>query len=296
MNGNRAQADNFRLDGLDANEAEDNLIAYYPSIDAIQEFKLITTNPPAEFGNSMGAIVNVTMKSGTNSFHGTGFEFLRNSKMDANTFFGNATGLPNPHFSQNIFGGGVGGPIRKNRLFFFTDYQGWRRGKGVTSSIRTVIPVAWRQGDFSSLSKQLYNPFTQVTVTAPDGTVTYVRQPFPNNQIPQSLINPVARNLFTFPNFYPTPLTGQNVNNWNGAGRQGLNNDQGDVKIDYKISDKDSLSGRFSIGQRNFTQTGCHAGGCAGARLNLHAQRRDYVDPHYFADHAQRSARRIESI
>ena len=169
-------------------------------------------------------------------------------------FFGDATGLPNPHFSQNIFGGAIGGPIRKNRLFFFTDYQGWRRGKGVTSSIRTVIPVAWRQGDFSSLSKQLYNPFTQVTVTAPDGTVNYVRQPFPNNQIPQSLINPVARNLFNYPNFYPTPLTNQNVNNWNGAGRQGLNNDQGDVKIDYRISDKDSLTGRFSIGQRNFTQ------------------------------------------
>jgi hypothetical protein len=254
VNGNRAQADNFRLDGLDVNEAQDNLIAYYPSIDAIQEFKLITTNPPAEFGNSMGAIVNVTLKSGSNSFHGTVFEFLRNSKMDANSFFGDATGLPNPHFSQNIFGGAIGGPIRRNRLFFFTDYQGWRRGKGVTAAIRTVIPVAWRQGDFSSLSKQLYNPFTQVTNTAPDGTVSYVRQPFPNNQIPQSLINPVARNLFNYPNFYPTPLFNQNVNNWNGAGRQGLNNDQGDVKIDYRISDRDSLSGRFSISQRNFTQ------------------------------------------
>src|SRR5208282_4107839 len=83
---------------------------------------------------------------------------------------------------------------------------------------------------------------------------TYVRQPFPNNQIPQSLISPVARNLFSYPNFYPTPLINQNVNNWNGAGRQGLNTDQGDFKIDYSISDKDSVSGHFSISQRGFTQ------------------------------------------
>ena len=145
VNGNRAQADNFRLDGLDANEAQDNLIAYYPSIDAIQEFKLITTNPPAEFGNSMGAIVNVTLKSGTNSFHGSVFEFLRNSKMDANTFFGDATGLPNPHFSQSIFGGAVGGPIRKNRLFFFTDYQGCRQATGITVRMEEVTPLPRRQ-------------------------------------------------------------------------------------------------------------------------------------------------------
>ncbi len=254
VNGNRAQSDNFRLDGLDINEAEDNLIAYYPSIDAIEEFKLITTNPPAEFGNSEGGIVNVTMKSGTNSFHGTVFEFLRNDKMGANTFFGDATGLPNPHFSQNIFGATIGGPIKRNRLFFFTDYQGWQRGTGVTASVRTVIPLAWRVGNFSSLGKQLYNPLTQVTVTAPDGTVSYVRQPFANNQIPASMIDPVARNLFTYQKFYPAPLLNQNVNNWDGAGRQGLSSNQGDFKVDYKISDNDSLSGHFSISQRNFTQ------------------------------------------
>jgi hypothetical protein len=254
VNGNRAQSDNFRLDGLDINEAEDNLIAYYPSIDAIEEFKLITTNPPAEFGNSEGAIVNVTLKSGTNSFHGTVFEFLRNSEVGANTFFGNSTGLPNPHFSQNIFGAAIGGPIKKNRLFFFTDYQGWQRGQGVTSSIRTVIPVAWRMGNFSSLSKQLYNPFTQVSVTGANGAVNYVRQPFPNNQIPASMIDPVASNLFKYPQYYPTPLLNQNVNNWDGAGRQGLSSNQGDFKVDYHISEKDTVSGHFSISQRNFTQ------------------------------------------
>ena len=253
VNGNRAQANNFRLDGFDANESEDNLIAYYPSVDAIQEFILITTNPPAEFGNSMGAIINTTLKSGTNAYHGDLFDFLRNDQMDSNTWFGAATGQPRPHFSQNIFGGTFGGPIRKNRLFFFVDYQGWRRGKGLTSTVRTVIPTAWRSGDFTSLNKQLYNPLTQTTVTASDGSVTVVRQPFPGNQIPASLINPVARNLFAHPDIYPLPLLPQNANNWNGAGRQQITDNQGDAKLDYKISEKDSLSGRFSMGQRDAT-------------------------------------------
>ena len=254
VNGNRAQSDNFRLDGLDINEAEDNLIAYYPSIDAIEEFKLITTNPPAEFGNSEGAIINVTMKSGTNSFHGTAFEFFRNGALDANTFFGNTTGLPNPHFVQNIFGAAIGGPIKKNRLFFFTDYQGWQRGTGVTASVRTVIPLAWRVGNFGSLAKQLYNPYSQITTTAANGAVSYVRQPFANNQIPLSMIDPVASNLFSYQNYYPAPLLNKNANNWDGTGKQGLDNNQGDFKVDYKFSDADSLSGHFSISQRNFTQ------------------------------------------
>jgi outer membrane receptor protein involved in Fe transport len=170
--------------------------------------------------------------------------------MDSNTWFGSATGQPRPHFSQNIFGGTFGGPIRRNKLFFFTDYQGWRRGKGLTSNVRTLIPSAWRTGNFSSLSKQLYNPFTQMTVTANDGTVTYVRQPFPNNQIPASLINPVAGSLFAHPDIYPVPLLPQNANNWNGAGRQGIEDNQGDVKVDYRISEKDSFYSRYSQGHR----------------------------------------------
>jgi hypothetical protein len=250
VNGNRAQANNYRLDGVDANESQDNGIAYAPNVDAIQEFKLITTNPPAEYGNAMGAIVNTSMKSGTNEFHGVVFDFLRNDKLDSNSWFGNATRQPRPHFSQNTFGGTFGGPIRRNRLFFFTDYQGWRRGKGTTASVRTVIPAAWREGDFSSLSKQLYNPFSQVAVVGANGQTTYVREPFPNNRIPQNLINPVARNLFSNPDIYPLPLFAQNANNWNGVGHTGVNDNQGDVKLDYYVTGKDQLNGRLSIGQR----------------------------------------------
>ncbi|MBI3695812.1 MAG: TonB-dependent receptor [Acidobacteria bacterium] len=245
VNGNRAQANNFRLDGMDANEIQDNGIGFSPNVDAIQEFKLITTNAPAEYGNSMGAIINTSLKSGTNQYHGSLFEFVRNDHMDSNTWFGNATNQRRPQFSQNVFGGTVGGPIQKNRLFFFADYQGTRRARGLTGSVFTVIPTAWRTGDMSSQTKRLFNPLSQVD----NGNGTVTRDPFPNNQIPSSLISPVARNLFADPSIYPLPLTAANSNNWNGAGRQNVTNDVGDFKIDYALSTKDNLTSRFSMGE-----------------------------------------------
>ncbi len=246
VNGNRAQANNFRLDGMDANEIQDNGIGYSPNVDAIQEFKLITTNPPAEYGNSMGAIVNTSLKSGANQFHGSVFEFLRNDHMDSNTWFGNATSQVRPHFSQNVFGGTIGGPIMRNKLFFFADYQGYRRAKGLTGSVRTQIPVAWRSGDMSSLNKQLFNPLSQVD----NGNGTVTRQPFAGAVIPQSLINPVARNLFADPSLYPLPLTNANSNNWNGAANQHVTDNLGDLKMDYVLSPKDNVTGRFSKDRR----------------------------------------------
>jgi Carboxypeptidase regulatory-like domain len=249
VNGNRAQANNYRLDGMDANETEDNVIAYSPNVDAIQEFKLITTNPPAEYGNSMGGIINTTLKSGTNQYHGSLFEFLRNDKLNANTWFGNATRQPRTHFNQNIFGGTLGGPIKKNRLFFFADYQGWDRALGTTNSAFTVIPAAWRTGNLSSLSAQIYDPQTQTQPTPG----TYVRQPFPNNQIPLARINPVALNLFKDSSIYPLPLINSNSNNWNGAGKQNIVENIGDAKVDYTMSNQDTLMGRFSKGQNDNT-------------------------------------------
>ena len=245
VNGNRAQANNFRLDGMDANNTQDNGIGFSPNVDAIGEFKLITTNAPAEYGNSMGAIINTSLKSGTNQYHGSLFEFVRNDHMDANTWFGNATAQPRPQFSQNVFGGTVGGPIQKNRLFFFADYQGTRRARGLTGSVRTVVPTAWRTGNMSSQTKRLFNPFSQVD----NGNGTVTRDPFVNNQIPQSLISPVARNLFADTSIYPLPLNAANANNWNGAGHQNVGQDIGDLKVDYVASSKDNLTVRFSMGE-----------------------------------------------
>ena len=249
VNGNRAQANNYRLDGLDANETEDNVIAYSPNVDAIQEFKLITNTPPAEYGNSMGAIINTTLKSGTNQYHGSAFEFLRNDKLNSNTWFGNATNQPRTHFSQNIFGGTVGGPIRRDRLFFFADFQGWDRALGTTSGVFTVVPTAWRNGDLATLGKQIFDPLTQTQPTAG----TYVRQPFSNAQIPLSRITPVALKLFQHPDLYPLPLINSISNNWNGAGHQTIIEKIGDFKVDYTLTSKDSLSGRFSGGENDST-------------------------------------------
>jgi hypothetical protein len=245
VNGNRAQANNYRLDGMDSNEIQDNGTGFSPNVDAIQEFRLITTNAPAEYGNSMGAIVNTSLKSGTNHFHGSAFEFLKNDHVNANNWFSNASLQPRGQFSQNIFGGTLGGPIRRNRLFFFVDYQGTRRSRAATGSLRTLIPAAWRTGDLSSQTKRLYNPLSQVNNA--NGTVT--RDPFPNNQIPASLISPVARNLFADQSIYPLPLFPGNTQNWTGAGRSKTNSDIGDIKIDYSLSTKDTFVGRFSIGE-----------------------------------------------
>ena len=127
VNGNREEANNFLLDGVDNNNQNSNMVTYQPSVDAIQEFKVITSNASAEFGNFQGGVINVTIKSGTNQFHGSVFEFLRNDKLNATSWAANWHGTPKAAIRHNVFGATAGGAIIKNKLFFFTDYQGIRR-------------------------------------------------------------------------------------------------------------------------------------------------------------------------
>src|SRR5438128_11773173 len=127
VNGNREQSNNFLLDGVDINEPIDDLVSYNPNVDALEQVQVLTGNAPAEFGNGNGAVVNMTLKSGTNEFHGDIFEFLRNQVLDANSFFNNRSGAKKRALRQNIFGGAFGGPIKKDKLFFFVDYQGTLR-------------------------------------------------------------------------------------------------------------------------------------------------------------------------
>lgn len=133
VNGNREEANNFLLDGVDNNQTTDNLSSYQPNLDAIAEFKMITNNASAEFGNFQGGIINVVIKSGTNQYHGNAFEYFRNDKLNANNWANNwslnAAGQPTPCAAQrwNQFGGTFGGPVKKDKLFFFADYQGLRR-------------------------------------------------------------------------------------------------------------------------------------------------------------------------
>ena len=157
INGNREQANNFLLDGMDNNQVSDNLLGYTPAPDAIQEFNLITNNAPAEFGNFEGGIVNATIKSGTNSYHGDVWEFFRNDILNANSWANNlhvdpTTGawapLPKQKIRWNMYGGTFGGPIIKNKLFFFADYQAQRFDIPSSAGSNTVFTPAERGGDF----------------------------------------------------------------------------------------------------------------------------------------------------
>jgi hypothetical protein len=245
VNGNREQTNNFLLDGIDSNDSIDNRVGYQPNVDAIEEVKVITGNGSSEFGNAGGAIVNATLKSGTNQYHGNVFEFLRNDKLDANGYFNNRNLIKRGFVKRNIFGGTFGGPVIKNKLFFFMDYEGTQqRNSGPASA--SVAPAAWRTGNLSDFLTKA----NQIVKDPANGGL-----PFPGNIIPPNrIVNPVAIKLFSSPDFYPQ------ANN-NGTGTFGitsnyistsastLKNNQADVKSDYRPNDKDSISVRWSIGR-----------------------------------------------
>jgi hypothetical protein len=244
INGNREQSNNFILDGMDNNQTSDNLLAFTPSPDAIQEFNLITNNASADFGNFMGGIVNASIKSGTNHFHGDVWEFFRNDVLNANQWENKLNPgdvLPRPSVRWNMFGGTLGGPIFKDKLFFFVDYQGQRFDHPASSSFITVFTNAQRRGDFSYLLQQ--TPPTQLV-----DPVTKI--PFPNNQIPLSSLNVVAKNLFAS-KYYPTPINNQLTNNAINTLTQAFNADQGDAKVDWTVSKNDRIEGRYSQGYQN---------------------------------------------
>ena len=248
VNGNREQSNNFLLDGIDNNQVSDNLTAYQPNLDAIEEFKMITNNASAEFGNFQGGIINVVIKSGTNRYHGNIFEDFRNDKLNAGNWGRNWQGLPRSPQRWNQFGGTYGGPIFKDKLFFFADYQGLRQATPTQLSTASVLPTAWRTGDFSSLLAlpkpvQLYNPFSVTTAG--------VRAPFPNNIIPSSLLSPAATKLLNDPTLYPQATSSALTNNITYANASYIKSDQGDIKLDWRPNEKDYYSARYSHGRQD---------------------------------------------
>jgi Carboxypeptidase regulatory-like domain/TonB dependent receptor-like, beta-barrel len=260
VNGNREQSDNFILDGMDNNQASDNLVGYTPGVDAIQEFNMITNNAPAEFGNFEGAIINATIKSGTDQFHGDAFEFFRNDALNAAQWSDNLTGSPKAKLRWNEFGGTIGGPIKKDKLFFFGDYQGERWDSPATTSPVNVFTNQERAGDFSQVCNtfnsvgmctngiQLYNPHDVV-----NGNRAFV--PFNNLAAAGLTIDPVAQKLFAS-SLYPAPnvagtLGGLENNYCCNTSRSEVVADQFDVKLDANLSEKDRLSGRFSWSRQN---------------------------------------------
>ena len=243
VNGNRAQANNYTLEGIDMNESFNNLISYSPAPSALEEIKVITADSPADYGNVNGGGVVSILKTGTNRFHGSAYGYVQDYRVNANSWQNkNQTPIvPINPFSQNQFGGTFGGPIKRDKLFFFVDYLGSRYHKGGIGTA-SVFTQDMRNGDFSvllaqSTPKQLYD--TQ------NGNAPYL-----NNQgVP--VINPVAAFLFANPTLYPlpnaAPTDGIVANNYQAPTRSFKANNQGDIKIEYDINPKDKLTGFYAM-------------------------------------------------
>ncbi len=248
-NGNREGDNNFLYDGIDNNERLTLSLALRPAIDAVREFKIQTNLYSADVGRNSGAVIDVVSKSGTNQYHGSLFEFLRNSDVDARTFF-NAAGTAFPTFRLNQFGGSLGGPLSipklyngKDKTFFFVDYEGFRNSTQIFE--RGNIPtLRMRQGDFGELlpGTLIYDPLT--TVANPASPSGFSRTPFPNNVIPVDRFDPIAYKMI---NAYPMPTSTARLNNYAMPRIQPQNYDQGDVRIDEQLTAKDSIFGRWSI-------------------------------------------------
>jgi hypothetical protein len=241
INGTRPRGNNFTIDGVSANQEFSGTtggagVASIPQIDAIGEFKVITSNYSAEYGRTTGAVVTVGIKSGTNQLHGSLFEFLRNEVLDARNFFASPT-ASKPVLRYNQFGAAVGGPIRKDRLFFFSDVEFTRR-RSTSVSTQTVPTLAMRNGDFSADSTLIYDPATTVV----DGSRT-TRTAFAGNIIPANRIDPIAKTLI---GYWPAPNGPGLASNYLSTSSTGANVARHDTKIDYRPSASDSVSGRFS--------------------------------------------------
>ncbi len=225
VDGSRESSAEFLFDGIQSKHDYYGAAGFEPPPDSIQEFKIEQGYFSPQFG--LPGVVNVVIKSGTNSFHGSAYEFLRNDVLDAKNFFD----ITKPPFRQNQFGGGLGGPILKNKLFFFFSYDGLRIRQGFTESYLVPTP-AELQGNFAG----------QPTITDPTTGL-----PFPGNQIPTSEISPFSSK---FNGYIPAPLGSSQPSLWRnnliGAYEYVLNNTQYIGKIDYTISDKDSVFGRFT--------------------------------------------------
>ena len=226
-NGTRGTLNNFLLDGIDNNSNDNGGVVLRSNVDAIQEFKLQTNSYSAEFGRSGGAVVNAITKSGANNYHGDVFEFFRNSSLDARDFFEDPT-QKKASFKQNQFGATFGGPIVKNKLFWFIDYQGTRI-RNPQTFVSAIPTLEERVGNFSAPGEPIiYDPITHT--------------PFPGNIIPPGRIDPTAQ---AYANLYPIPQSGQG-NNFTISPTERDRVDQGDVRLDYNFSQSDQIFVRYS--------------------------------------------------
>jgi len=244
VNGQRPESNNFLIDGANNFNGVDGGFVLKPPVDAITEFRILTHNSTAEFGNSLGSTTNIITKSGSNNFHGALWEFIRNDAFDATNYFANSV----EPLKQNQFGATIGGPIRKNKTFFFAFYEGFRNRQGETAG-STVPSLKQRTGDFSELCPEGFtaglcnNPAHQLGIG-------FVNPPFPipNNQLPFLSpfgpigISPFAQNLLSL---FPLPNDGPNT--FTSTETKQDDSNEGGLRVDHYLSSSDNLNFRYMI-------------------------------------------------
>ena len=309
-NGSRNSTADVLMDGATITNYEPNggvtQVTYTPSPEAVEEMRVEQSNFSAEYGFSGASVVNMITRSGTNSFHGSVYDFIRNQLTDANNWFNNLYGIPLPPVHRNNFGGTVGGPILHNRLFFFFDYDGTRQTTAGTYQAGVPTVAERTNGDFGEVcyeqggtfdstglctvaAGQIWDPYTGVYLANDQGAGA-VRSTFiPYNNVgaysspgnpklngtpyqlpsgPGNLIDPVAQKLI---NLFPMPSQNMSspsiYDNWIGSGASSSPNDQFDIKIDYRINQKNLLSGKYSHQWNSYVSYNCFgnfADPCAG--------------------------------
>ncbi|MGE3405030.1 MAG: carboxypeptidase regulatory-like domain-containing protein [Vicinamibacterales bacterium] len=244
INGGRPRTNEYLFDGISVLQPEPGQVAFFPVIDAIQEFRIERNSPPAEFGRFNGGVVNLTTKSGTNALHGTAFGFVRHDALNARNYF-QAANATTPDYRRGQYGGTVGGPVVRHRLFFFADYQGQRQRLDRTV-ISTVPTLLQRQGIFTEpiggRVPAVYDP------ASGSGTA---RTPFAGNTVPSDRFDPVAASLLAR---YPLPTGGGTANNYRRTAAERDDQDQWDVRVDHVApSSGDQIFGRASFFRGRFT-------------------------------------------
>ncbi len=268
----------FSLDGADIKSYLING-SFVPSIEAVEEFKIETTPYSAELGTSPGAQILLITKNGTNQLHGSAYEFVRNSYFDAKNYFDNPD-QPIPELRKNQFGATIGGPIVRDKLFYFGDYEGNIQRIGETF-FGTVPTVLQRQGNFSEIGQNIYNPLsTSVCATCSSG---FTRAQFPNNIIPAGLISPVSSAYLQ--SFFPLPTAPGLTNNYSASDVDRVNREQFNIRIDY-ARPKDSIFGRVSYNNStlSLSKGTFNSGALPGFGDNDVINTRDFVlaDDHTF--------------
>lgn len=256
VNGSSAQNNSYLIDGMVNRNLWLSTLVMVPTVDSIQEVRMMTSNYSAEYGAAAGAVTIVQTKSGTNKLHGSAYEFLRNNRLDANTFFNNRLGAPRPAFRRNEFGGTIGGPIRKDKTFFFGDYQGirLRQPRTLISTIPTLAQRQWiSSGDFSGAG---------VTVFDPTNVAGGQRVAFPGNRIPAARLDPAALRVTAL---LPDPTNAAATRNFVFNPVVSQRTDQFDIRLDHNLGQSDRVFFKYSYDDTLLLTPGNVPVGGAGA-------------------------------